>query len=166
RGWPGEGAATTPAPADYHARTPPTAPIMLRSLTLLSLFCLAVPAAFARERQPPDSTAAADSMARRPRPLPDSATLASAYLDAGARELVRLARERRRTVDRSIEAYETTATELVSIGLRAVRRDRTLWKREVASRIAWERDGPIRIEALGAREVVPILVPDVQVPAG
>src|SRR5690606_5669240 len=50
--------------------------------------------------------------------------------------------------------------------LRAVRRDRTLWKREVASRIAWERDGPIRIEALGAREVVPILVPDVQVPAG
>src|SRR5690606_8147531 len=164
RGWPGEGAATTPAPADYHARTPPTAPIMHRSLPLLSLLCLAAPAAFAQERQPPDSTAAADSMARRPRPVPDSATLASAYLDAGARELVRLARERRRTVDRSLEAYEATAHERVSIGLRAVRRDRTLWEREVASRIEWERDGPIRIEALGAREVVPIASAGLQAP--
>lgn len=138
---------------------------MQRSLTLLSLLCLAAPAALAQERQPPpDSTAAADSAAPRPRPLPDSATLASAYLDADARELVRLARERRRTVDRSIEAYETTVHERVSIGLRVVRRDRTVWEREVASRIEWERDGPIRIEALGAREVVPIASADVQVP--
>ena len=137
---------------------------MHRTLTLLSLLCLAAPEAFAQERQPPDSTATADSAARRPRPVPDSATLASAYLDANARELVRLARERRRTVDRSIEAYETTVHERVSIGLRLLRRDRTLWEREVASRIEWERDGPIRIEALGAREIVPIAMTDVQVP--
>ena len=137
---------------------------MHRTLTLLLLLCLAAPAAFAQERQRRDSSAAADDAARRARLLPDSATLASAYLDANARELVRLARERRRTVDRSIEAYETTAHERVSIGLRLVRRDRTVWEREVASRIAWERDGPIRIEALGAREVVPIASTDIQVP--
>ena len=137
---------------------------MHRTLTLLLLLCLAAPAAFAQERQHPDSSAAADSAARRPHPLPDSATLASAYLDETARELVRLARQRRRTVDRSIEAYEATAHERVSIGLRMVRRDRTVWEREVASRIAWERDGPIRIQALGAREVVPIATTDIQVP--
>jgi len=140
---------------------------MPRRMVLLALLCcaaLVASPALAQERWPPDETAAADGARRLPRPLPDSATLASAYLDETARELVRLARERRRTVDRSIEAYETTAHERVSVGLRMVRRDRTVWEREVASRIAWERDGPIRIEALGAREVVPIASTDVQVP--
>src|SRR5690606_15188166 len=121
---------------------------MPRRMVLLALLCcaaLVASPALAQERWPPDETAAADGARRLPRPLPDSATLASAYLDETARELVRLARERRRTVDRSIEAYETTAHERVSVGLRMVRRDRTVWEREVASRIAWERDGPIQI---------------------
>lgn len=105
-----------------------------------------------------------DSAGRPPRPGPDSAALATAYLDAGARQLVRLARERRRAVDRSIEAYETTATERITVGLRALRRDRLLWQREVASRIAWTRDGPVRIEVLAAREALPMVVPEAKVP--
>src|SRR5690606_30222738 len=156
------GEGTTPLPGDYDRATPSARRLMPRARvlpTLLRCAVIAAPPALAQERQPPP-----DSTARRPRPLPDSATLASAYLDANARDLVRLARERRRTVDRSIEAYETTAHERVSIGLRMVRRDRTVWEREVASRIEWERDGPIRIEALGAREIVPIATTDIQVP--
>ena len=148
---------------------------MLRSLATraaLLFACLAVVAA-------PDaavaqgSDTAADTLSAEPlpgdtleppRPMPDSATLASAYLDPAARELVRLARERRRVVDRSIRSYKALARERISVGLRALRRDRTLWEREVASRIDWERDGDVRIEVLGAREVLPPVIAGAQVP--
>lgn len=96
---------------------------------------------------------------------PAAPDTADAYLDEAARVLVRQARERRRLVDRSIESYETTATERSAVGLRALRRDRLLWQREVASRIEWERDGPIRIEVLGARETLPAFMTHAQVPA-
>lgn len=94
----------------------------------------------------------------------DSATLASAYLDAGARELVRLARERRDGADRSILAYRTLARELISVGVSALRRERLLFRHESASRIHWRRDGPIDIQALGAREVIPFVSSEVNVP--
>ncbi|MGH7444680.1 MAG: hypothetical protein ACREKM_07380, partial [Longimicrobiales bacterium] len=86
---------------------------------------------------------------------PTAAQLADAYEDDVARELVRRARERRRTVDLSIDAYEAIARERISASLRVPGRDRTLYRRETATRIDWQREGPIRLEVLGAREVIP-----------
>lgn len=94
----------------------------------------------------------------------DSAAIASAYLDEDAREMVRLARERRRRVDRSVEHYTVMAKERISLGLRALRRERLFYRREIASRIDWTRDGPVRIDVLGAREVIPPVFSKARVP--
>ena len=87
-----------------------------------------------------------------------------AYLDAGARELVRLARERRNTVDRSITRYTTIVQERMSGGLRTPAWDRLFYRRETAGSIDWRRDGPVRINVLGAREVIPAALKNAQVP--
>src|SRR5437879_10177714 len=87
-----------------------------------------------------------------------------AYLAAEARRLVAAARSRRETIDRSITGYQTTMRERIGVGVRALRRDRMLYRRELAVRIEWRRDSLGRIEVLGAREAVPIAVPDPEVP--
>lgn len=86
------------------------------------------------------------------------------FLDPGAREMVRLARERRSMVDRSIRRYEAVALERISAGLQLFARERLLYRRETASRIDWRREGPVRIEVLGAREVAPPIAGYAQVP--
>jgi hypothetical protein len=88
---------------------------------------------------------------------------ADAYLDAQARELVRLARERRAMVDRRIERYQTTAHERMTAGLRAGLAERLLFRRETVSRIDWTRD-TVRIDVLAAREVVPPVTGGIAVP--
>jgi len=88
----------------------------------------------------------------------------NAYANEATRELVRLARERRNVVDASIAQYSTLAKERISMGLRTMRRDRLFFRRETASRIDWQRGGPVRIDVLGAREVLPSITPRVQVP--
>jgi len=60
----------------------------------------------------------------------------SAYLDPGARELVRRARERRASAEQLITDYHVRVTERISLGLRALRRDRTFYQRELAARFA------------------------------
>jgi hypothetical protein len=87
-----------------------------------------------------------------------------AYHDARARELVRLARARRDLVDRSITNYEATVKERISAQMRLRMIDRLVYRRETASRVDWQRGGPINITALGAREVVPIVAPNAMVP--
>lgn len=91
--------------------------------------------------------------------------LKDTYLDETARALVRDARIRRQTVDRSIEAYRVLSTERMSIGYRTIGRERLLFRRETASRVHWSRTGPIEIDVVGAREVVPMAVTGAQVPA-
>lgn len=86
------------------------------------------------------------------------------YLDAAAAEHVRLARERRQVADLSVESYKALTKERISAGLRGFRRDRLLYRREVAGRIEWTREGPARIEVLGARESVPVAMKGVQLP--
>lgn len=109
----------------------------------------------------PDSvTAVQDTL----RPLPDSATLATAYLDPDARVMVERARLWRDSVDRAIKSYEAIVREHISAGLRAFRRDRVLYRREAAARIRWHYLSTPVIEALGAREVVPIVAADPHVP--
>jgi len=88
----------------------------------------------------------------------------SAYLDAGARRLVAAARARRETIDRSITAYRTRVRERIGVGIRALRRDRMLYRREIALLVDWRRDGVTQIDVIGARQAVPAAVPDPELP--
>ena len=88
----------------------------------------------------------------------------SAYLDPGARVLVREARLRRQTAAREILGYRVVAKERLSVGLRALRFDRLFYRRETAARISWHRDGPDTVTMDGAREAIPIALSKVQVP--
>jgi hypothetical protein len=99
-------------------------------------------------------------------PVADSAALATAYRDDATRELVRLARAHRGVIDASVFRYTATARQRVSLGVRALRRDRLLYRRETASLVDWRRDGPSRVEVVGAREAVPVAMSGVRVPAG
>ena len=96
----------------------------------------------------------------------ETAIPADAYADAGAREIVRLGRERRNSVDRSIVRYTAGVQERMSAGLRMGGIERILFRRETAARIDWRSEGPVRIDVLGARETLPIFMKGVQVPAG
>jgi hypothetical protein len=96
--------------------------------------------------------------------VPQSADTTGAYRDERARELHLRVRQRLAQVDRSITSYEARAKERISVGLRTRLRDRLLYRRETASQIEWQRGGPIRIKALGAREVVPVITAKPGVP--
>src|SRR6185436_7080110 len=85
-------------------------------------------------------------------PAPASpAVMAGAYRDATARELVRRAREYRAAADRSVRGYQALAKQRASAGLRTVLRERSLFGQEIAARVDWRRDGPARVEVVGAR---------------
>jgi hypothetical protein len=88
----------------------------------------------------------------------------SAYLDPAARRLVAAARTRRETMDRSITAYRTRVRERISVGVRALRRDRMLYRREIALLVDWRRDGVSQIAVIGARQSVPAAVPKPTLP--
>ena len=87
-----------------------------------------------------------------------------AYLDPQARRLVAAARERRETIDRSITAYRARMRERIGVGIRALRRDRMLYRREIALQIDWQRDSVTRIDVVGARQSVPAAVPKPSLP--
>jgi len=88
----------------------------------------------------------------------------SAYLDPGARELVRRARERRASAEQLITDYHVRVTERISLGLRALRRDRTFYQRELAARFAWHKVGPDTVTMLGAREAIPVAYAGTRLP--
>lgn len=105
-------------------------------------------------------TLAAALVALHGTPAPTSALAADtlpagSYRDATARELVARAREYRRMADRGVSEYQVVGRERVAVGLRAVGRDREVYSSEHAARVNWQREGPIRIEVLGARESNP-----------
>jgi hypothetical protein len=93
-------------------------------------------------------------------PAGDSA----AYLDATARRLVAAARARRETIDRSITSYRTRVRERIGVGIRALRRDRMLYRREIALLVDWRRDGVSQISVIGARQSIPAAVPKPELP--
>jgi len=95
---------------------------------------------------------------------PATAGDSTAYLDAAARRLVAAARTRRETIDRSITAYRTRMRERIGVGIRALRRDRMLFRRELVLRIDWRRDSVAQIDVIGARQSVPAAVPKREVP--
>lgn len=94
----------------------------------------------------------------------DTAAAGSAYLDPAARELVAHARARRELADHSIRSYQAIMKERIGLGIRALRRDRMLYRRELTLRIDWRRDTTSRIDVIGAREAVPAAMRNVQLP--
>lgn len=89
--------------------------------------------------------------------LPQAPARSDTYLDAGARETVRLARERRTGVESAIRGYRVVSRSRISLGLRALRRDRLFFRCESAVRVDWRRGEPAVMEVLGGREVVPLV---------
>ena len=96
--------------------------------------------------------------------LPQRDSVASAYLDPAARDLVAKARWRREHVDQSITRYTTRSFERISMGVTALRRERLFYRREIATRIDWRRDGVPEVEVEGAREVIPAAVRGMKLP--
>lgn len=87
----------------------------------------------------------------------------ASYLDAGARDLVTRARAAR-VAETTITTYRALAKERIYLGLRALRRDRVFYHREMAVRLHWHRDGPDTVDALGAREGIPIAFANDSIP--
>lgn len=96
---------------------------------------------------------------RRP-PRRDSVTPElerSAFLDAGARELLFRARIARMQQDSSLQSYEAKTYQRISVGLgfRAIGRDRLLMRTEAASRVQWSRTHGAVVTITGERAVAP-----------
>jgi hypothetical protein len=87
-----------------------------------------------------------------------------AYASEEARALVRLARVRRQSVDRRIVEYETKARERISVSLRTKIGEKLIYRRETATAISWERDGPLQLDVSGMREVSPLFDGNPDVP--
>ncbi|MBX6366294.1 MAG: hypothetical protein IRZ00_20815, partial [Gemmatimonadetes bacterium] len=98
------------------------------------------------------------------RPSPPPVDTTGAFANVETRELVARARARREVTDASITTYSALAREHISFGVQALRRDRLLYRRELAARVTWRRDAPGRVEVVGAREAVPAALRDVRIP--
>ncbi|MFW5947851.1 MAG: hypothetical protein ACOCUW_05105, partial [Gemmatimonadota bacterium] len=94
----------------------------------------------------------------------DPADLATAYADPATRELVRRARGHRGVIDDAVFHYTASARQRISVSVRALRRERLLYRRETATEVEWWRDRPGRVRVVGAREAVPLAVPGLRVP--
>ena len=93
-----------------------------------------------------------------PRRVPLTAELErTAFRDTAARTLLLRARSARMQQDSSLLAYDASAYQRLSvgIGLRAVGRDRLLFRTENVSRVRWSRSGGVLIDIKGQRSVFP-----------
>ena len=99
-------------------------------------------------------------------PVAASQDTLSAYLDPGAADLLRGARERRARVERAIDLYRVTARQRAHVGVEALTRDRTIYGGELAARIEWRRGQTGNVRVLGGREVSPTTERGVQLPEG
>lgn len=102
--------------------------------------------------------ATADSTPRRVRrvPLTDE-HLRTAFADAGARDLLAVARVARTRQDTSLTAYDATTYQRISVGLgiRRFGRERLLYRNEIASRVRWQRGEGAVVDILGSRQATP-----------
>ena len=104
-----------------------------------------------------DSTRRERRLASRPPLTP--AILASAYRDAGARNLLLRAREARLKQDSSLTAYTADSYERISVGMgfKRIGRDRLLMRSERAAHIIWRRGKGAIIDVKGLRSAFPML---------
>jgi hypothetical protein len=81
----------------------------------------------------------------------------TAFIDAGARDLLFRARAARMRQDSSLQSYDAKTYQRISVGLgfRAIGRDRLLMRSEVASRVRWSRGVGAVVDVTGQRAVTP-----------
>jgi len=107
---------------------------------------------------------------RRRGPLPDATPeiIASAYRDAQTREIIDKARRARWFQDSTLTSYDATVKQRLSAGLnvKAIGRDRLLFRSEVAARVRWTRPNRAWVDVLGARTAVPVSFPGARVLTG
>lgn len=82
---------------------------------------------------------------------------AGSYADSATGVLVARARAARERNERLVTSYRATVTQRLGGGIKALSRDRMLFRQELAAKIEWHRDGPSKIEVTGAREALPIV---------
>jgi hypothetical protein len=97
--------------------------------------------------------------AQAPRAVP-----ADSYADSATRELVRQARGARERNERLVTAYRARVSQRLGIGIRALSRDRMLYRQELVADISWRRDSISTVRVVGAREGVPVATRGDQVP--
>ncbi|HSR15832.1 MAG TPA: BamA/TamA family outer membrane protein, partial [Gemmatimonadales bacterium] len=84
--------------------------------------------------------------------------------DSATAALVGRLRAARDRNERLVTSYSAIARQRIGVGIRALSRDRMLYRNELAARISWFRDSPSRVEVVGAREGIPIVNRGDQVP--
>jgi hypothetical protein len=106
-----------------------------------------------------DSTAGRHRPKREPKRIAVTPEhLATAYKDAGARELLLLARAARTHQDSALQAYDATTYERISAGLGFSKfgRDRLAFRSEQATHVRWRRGIGAYVDVTGSRSVIPI----------
>jgi hypothetical protein len=98
-----------------------------------------------RDRRPPSRDSVTPELER------------TAFRDPQARELLHRAREARLQQDSTLQSYDATAHQRVSVGLgvRAASRNRLLYRAEAVSRVRWSRGNGAWIDIKGRRAVAP-----------
>jgi len=86
------------------------------------------------------------------------------YADQRAAALVASTRAARERNERLVTSYTATVSQRIGVGIRALSRDRMLYRQELAAKIEWKRDAPSRIELIGAREGIPVVKRGDQIP--
>lgn len=81
---------------------------------------------------------------------------ADSYADDATRALVLQARAYRGDAYLALREYSVRATSEISVGVRALIRNRTLFKCQAAVDVTWRRYAPSDVRVLGARFAVPI----------
>ncbi len=97
---------------------------------------------------------------KRERVLPVTPqVLATAFKDERARRLFLDARAARMRQDSTLQSYDATAYERMSVGLgfKRIGRERLLMRTERASRVIWNRNVGAQVEVRGARTAFPLM---------
>ncbi len=86
------------------------------------------------------------------------------YADQRTAGVVASARAARERNERLVTAYTAKVSQRIGVGIRALSRDRMLFRQELAAKIEWKRDAQSKIEIIGARQGIPIVYRGDQVP--
>lgn len=78
------------------------------------------------------------------------------YADSATAHVVAQARAARDRNERLVTAYTANVSQRMGAGLRALSRDRMLYRQEIAARIEWRRDARSVIHVTGFREGIPV----------
>ena len=138
---------------------------MLAHLLVATLVQTASPPSAKPQASPPPTGPARDTAdgRRRPRKEPRHIAvtpehLATAYRNAGAKDLLLLARDARARQDSALQSYDATTYQRVSAGLGFTKfgRDRLAFRSEQSTHVRWRRGIGAYVNVTGSRTVVPI----------